>query len=82
MGHSEVSDTAKSFRPGIYRHFKGNEYQAYFVARMSEARDQEFVVYKSLTKGFIWIRPLSMSLEDVERDGKKGPRFTWIREPE
>lgn len=77
---SELSEKAKSFKPGIYRHFKGGLYQALFVARSSEARDQECVVYKSLEKGFIWIRPLDMFLETVERDGYKGPRFVWIQE--
>lgn len=74
-----LSDQAKIFRPGIYRHYKGDLYNALFVARNSEARDEEFVVYQSLKKGFIWMRPLVMFLEDVEIDGKKQPRFEWVR---
>ena len=72
-------DQAKNFRPGIYRHYKGDLYNALFVARSSEARDEEFVVYQSLKKGFIWVRPLVMFLENVEIDGKKQPRFKWVR---
>lgn len=75
---SELSQQAKSFKPGIYRHFKGGMYKALFVARHSEAHDQEFVVYESLDRGLMWIRPLAMFIEEVERDGYKGPRFVWV----
>ncbi len=30
----------------------------------------------------VWVRPLSMWDERVERDGYCGPRFTWVREEE
>lgn len=74
----ELSEQAKAFKPGLYRHFKGGEYEALMIGRSSEARDQEFVVYKSLEKGTVWIRPLSMFLEHVERDGYSGPRFMYL----
>lgn len=74
----ELSEEAKNFQPGIYKHFKGGLYEAFFVARSSEARDQEFVVYKSLEKDLVWIRPLKMFLEHVNRDGYNGPRFSFI----
>ncbi len=76
----ELSRLAKSFKPGIYRHFKGDLYEALFIGRHSEARDQEFVVYRSLDKAYIWIRPLKMFLEEVKRDDYKGPRFIWLRD--
>ena len=69
-------DLAKSFQLGIYKHFKGGMYEALFVAKHSEAHDEEFVVYKSLENGSMWIRPLKMFLEEIDRDGYKGPRFT------
>lgn len=77
---SELSEKAQSFKPGIYRHFKGGMYKALFVARHSEAHEQEFVVYQSLEKGGVWVRPLDMFLENVDRDGYKGPRFVWVRD--
>lgn len=77
---SELSDRAKNFKPGIYKHFKGDLYQAFFVGRNSEDRGQEFVVYKSLKKGFIWIRPLAMFLENVDQDGCRVPRFSFTEE--
>ena len=76
----ELSELAKSFKPGIYQHFKGGLYEALLVGRSSEARDQEFVVYKSLEKGYVWIRPIVMFFEEVNRDGYIGPRFKWVKE--
>lgn len=73
-----LSHAAQQFQPGTYRHFKGGIYEALFVARNSENRDEECVVYRSLDTGDIWFRPLAMFLENVERDGYKGPRFTKI----
>ena len=65
---------------GKYRHFKGNEYEVLFLAKHSET-GEEMVVYRALygERG-IWVRPASMWLETVERDGKKYPRFTYIEE--
>ena len=75
-----LSQQAKDFRPGVYRHYKGDFYFAFFVGRLSEERNQELVVYQSLSKGFVWLRPLEMFLEEVEVDGRKVPRFMWIGE--
>lgn len=77
---TELSEQAKNFKHGTYRHFKGGEYKTICVGRSSEERDKEFVVYQSLDRGHVWIRPLEMFLEDVDRDGYKGPRFTFIEE--
>ncbi len=75
-----LSETARSFRPGIYRHYKGGIYQALFVGRSSESAEEESVIYRSLENGFVWIRPLAMFLETVKVEGYEGPRFTWVRE--
>ena len=63
---------------GRYRHFKGNEYEVLGVARDSES-EQEYVVYRALygERG-LWVRPVSMFTEEVERDGRRQPRFTFI----
>ena len=66
--------------PGRYRHFKGMEYEVLGVARHSETLE-EMVVYQALYgEGDIWVRPASMWLETVERDGKVMPRFARIEE--
>ena len=67
-------------RPGLYRHFKGNEYRVLFTARHSETRE-EMVVYQALygERG-MWVRPASMFCEEITRDGKTFRRFTRIGE--
>lgn len=70
----------ESIKPGRYRHFKGKEYAVLGVARHSETED-ELVVYRALYGDFgLWVRPVSMWNETVERDGKTFRRFTYIGE--
>ena len=70
----------ESIRPGIYRHFKGNEYQLLYIAKHSETLEP-MVVYRALYgEGGVWVRPVSMWTEHVERDGYAGPRFAFVRE--
>lgn len=70
----------ESIKPGRYRHFKGKEYEVLGVARHSET-DEELVVYRALYGDFgLWVRPVSMWNEAVERDGKTFRRFTYICE--
>ena len=65
---------------GKYRHFKGNEYEVLFLARHSETGEQ-LVVYRALYgEGEVWVRPVSMWNEEVEREGKTYLRFTYIGE--
>ena len=65
-------------KPGRYRHFKGNEYEVIGLARHSETQE-EMVVYRALYGDFgLWVRPVSMWNEAVERDGKTFRRFTYI----
>lgn len=67
-------------KPGIYRHFKGNEYELLFVAKHSETLE-EMVVYRALYgEGDVWVRPASMWNEKIERDGKTFRRFEYIGE--
>ena len=65
--------------PGIYRHYKGNEYEVLFIARNSETL-QDMVVYKALYgDGDIWVRPANMWNEEVIKDGIKYKRFEYLR---
>ena len=65
--------------PGIYQHYKGNEYQLYEVATHSETGEQ-LVVYRPLYgERALWVRPLGMWGEPVERDGETVPRFRYLR---
>ncbi len=65
---------------GKYRHFKGNEYEVIGVALDSETLEK-MVVYRALYgDGGLWVRPKSMFCENITRDGKTFPRFTYIGE--
>ena len=68
----------ETIRPGVYRHFKGNLYRVLFTARHSETLE-EMVVYQALYgENGCWARPAAMWQETVERDGYRGPRFSWV----
>lgn len=70
----------QEIRPGIWRHFKGNRYQVIGVAKHSESLEP-MVVYRALYgEGGLWVRPASMWLETVERDGKTYQRFVFEQE--
>lgn len=67
-----------AIKPGRYRHFKGQEYQVIGVALDSESM-RPMVVYRALyDEGGLWVRPLEMFTEMVERDGTVQPRFRLI----
>ena len=69
-----------NIKPGVYRHFKGNLYRVIGVASHSEDLSP-MVVYQALYgEGGLWVRPASMWLETVERDGKLYQRFTPVNE--
>lgn len=65
-------------KKGIYRHFKGNKYEVIGTAKHSETLE-EMVVYRALYgEHGLWVRPVSMWNETIERDGKVMKRFEFI----
>lgn len=72
-------------RKGIYRHYKGKEYEVFGLAQHSETLEQ-LVVYKPLydvtgdSFEEFWVRPISMFEEEVLIEGKSVPRFTFLSE--
>jgi len=65
-------------KPGKYRHFKGNLYEVIGIAKHTETLE-EVVVYRALYgEHGLWVRPVKMWEEEVDRDGYKGPRFQYI----
>ena len=65
--------------PGIYRHYKGNEYRLYEIATHSETGEL-LAVYRPLYgEGALWVRPLDMWGEQVEVGGETLPRFHFLR---
>ena len=61
--------------PGLYRHYKGNDYRVLHLARHSETLEP-MVVYQALygDHGY-WVRPAAMFCEAVTINGQRVPRF-------
>ncbi|MBO5743756.1 MAG: DUF1653 domain-containing protein [Clostridia bacterium] len=70
-----------SVKKGIYRHYKGNEYEVLFVASHSETLE-DMVVYKALYgEEKVWVRPLSMWNDKIIlKDGSETKRFVLVEE--
>ena len=67
---------------GIYKHYKGNEYKVIGVAKHSETL-QELVVYQALYGEMgLWVRPKTMFLETIQKEGKEIERFAFVRKEE
>jgi len=63
---------------GIYKHFKGHVYKVIGIAKHSETLEEQ-VVYVSISdETDIWVRPATMFLDMVERDGKRFQRFEFL----
>lgn len=64
---------------GEYEHYKGFRYKVLAIARHSETLE-ELVVYQALYgEEGIWVRPLSMFLENIIIDENPRPRFKFIQ---
>lgn len=68
----------ENIKPGLYRHFKGGIYEVIFVAKNSETLEDMVVYRANYGEHGVWVRPLSMWNETVERDGKTFKRFEYI----
>lgn len=73
----ELSEDAKDFKLGTYRHFKGGMYRALYIAHDSETC-AEMVVYQGIDSDDVWVRPLAMFLETLDKPEYRGPRFVFI----
>lgn len=69
----------EELKPGIYRHYKGSDYEVIGCARHSET-EKWVVVYRTLYGDFsLWVRPLEMFTEEVVLDsGERVARFSPI----
>ena len=64
--------------PGLYRHYKGGEYQVLGVVRHSESLEP-MVLYRPLGRDVgDWVRPFAMFLETVEHQGQRVLRFSPV----
>jgi hypothetical protein len=69
----------------IYQHYNGKKYEIVAIGMLTESPElEQCVVYKGLydDQKFgpnpVWIRPLTMFVEQVTINGKLMPRFTLI----
>ncbi len=68
----------QTIKRGIYRHFKGGEYELLALATHSETLEK-MVVYRALYgEKKIWVRPADMWNETVQTDGVYMRRFTYV----
>jgi len=70
-------------KKGTYQHYKGNLYELIDIVRHSETLE-EMVLYKPLHKSKefpnqLWVRPLKMFFGKIEHEGKKIPRFKFVK---
>lgn len=63
---------------GRYQHFKGNYYQVLHLAKHSETDEVHVVYQPEYGNREIWIRPLSMFDETIERNGITIKRFSFV----
>lgn len=81
MGNcSRPHQLVMTIEPGLYQHYKGNIYEVIGIARHSETLE-ELVVYKATYQKEgenLWVRPLAMFIESIEKDGRAIKRFTKL----
>lgn len=65
--------------PGIYQHYKGNQYKVICEAKHSET-EEDLVVYQCLYGDYsYWVRPKKMFTEKVDLNGELLPRFKFVK---
>ena len=65
-------------RLGLYRHYKGGEYEVLGVARHSETLEP-MVVYRNIEHNAMWVRPRKIFDQTAEVGGKQVPRFQFVK---
>lgn len=73
-----MTDNPPNLPTGLYRHYKGKDYEVLHTARHSETGEW-LVVYRALygERG-VWVRPLAMFCETVVVDGQRVGRFVKV----
>ncbi|MFC7432158.1 MULTISPECIES: DUF1653 domain-containing protein [unclassified Agrococcus] len=66
--------------PGTYAHFRGARYEVLDVATHSETGERVVVYRQGYGDRALWVRPVAMFVERVQRDGYDGPRFRPVHD--
>jgi hypothetical protein len=64
-----------SLPPGLYRHYKGNDYEVIDVVRHSETLEVLVLYRPQYGARELWVRPYAMFCGSVEVEGKAVARF-------
>jgi len=65
-------------RPGVYQHFKGNNYYVFGTAKHSENEEVMVIYAPNQKRRELWVRPLSMFVELVKTESGEVQRFTYV----
>lgn len=63
---------------GLYRHYKGKDYEVIGTATHSETLEKLVLYVPQYGERGYWVRPVDMFTETVEIDGVQKPRFEYI----
>lgn len=69
----------------VYQHYKTRgEYEILYLATLQAREDSGIdmapvAVYRALTDGSIWVRPVDYFLETLEYNGQAVQHFTFVR---
>lgn len=74
----QFSEQAKNLQPGLYEHYKGNQYRVLSVARHSETLEELVVYQAQYADRSFWVRPVAMFYDQVEYNGEQKPRFRFL----
>lgn len=69
-----------AIEPGTYRHYKGGLYEVEAIATHTES-GESLVVYRSVSDGVVWVRPVAIFDEWVAVGAKLVRRFERVRAP-
>ncbi len=67
-------------KKGLYKHFKGTIYNVIGTGFHSETQEEYVMYYPVNDDSKIWLRPLSMFNETIDKDGIKLKRFEYCTE--
>lgn len=77
MNKSEKTNS--EIQKGLYRHYKGGEYEVLDVAVHSETEELMVVYRPQYGDKKLWVRPLNMFAENILVDGHPVARFELVR---
>lgn len=75
MPESAGDPITQRLQPGLYRHYKGRDYEVLGTATHSETGEHLVVYRPCYGERGLWVRPHSMFFETVIVDGRPLPRF-------